>query len=245
MAYNERVAATRGHTSDATAGHRVTGTPSLLRLGVVAGPFYLALGLIQASLRDGFDLARHPLSVLANGPGGWVQSANFVVSGMMVIAAAVGCVRSLGPGARVMSGFLCGFGASMIAAAVFPADPVDGFPPGTPPGFPTSISTPGMLHFIAGSLGFTALAVSCLLAARVMSRRKDSTLARLSLFAGLSVLLGFFGGFAVPSIAPGTSGIWFAVVVGWTWLSVVSLRLSVEERDRSAAGRGRTGGRAT
>jgi hypothetical protein len=34
----------------------------LLRWGVVAGPFYLAVGLIQALVRDGFDLARHPLS---------------------------------------------------------------------------------------------------------------------------------------------------------------------------------------
>ena len=56
---------------------------------MLGGPFYLAVGLIQALLRDGFDLARHPLSVLANGPGGWVQTANFVLTGLMVLAAAV------------------------------------------------------------------------------------------------------------------------------------------------------------
>src|SRR5262245_48845182 len=62
----------------------------LLRWGVVAGPFYLAIGLAQALLRDGFVFARHPLSVLANGPGGWIQTANFVVTGLMVVAAAIG-----------------------------------------------------------------------------------------------------------------------------------------------------------
>ena len=31
----------------------------------------------------------------------------------------------------------------MIAASMFPADPVDGFPPGTPPGVPTTMSMTG------------------------------------------------------------------------------------------------------
>ena len=200
-------------------------TRALLACGVIVGPLYLALGVAQGLVRDGFAFARHPLSVLANGPGGWVQTANFVVSGLMVIAAAVGIRRVLGPGGRGTSGFLGAFGASMLAAAVFPADPVDGFPPGTPEGFPTAISTTGLLHFAAGGLGFTCLAVSCLLAAWALSRRGQRPLSLLSLFAGLSVLLGFFGGMFIPGLAGGTVGIWFAVVVGWAWLSVLSLRL--------------------
>ena len=67
-------------------------TRSLLGYGVLAGPFYLALGVAQGLIRDGFSFARHPLSVLANGPGGWVQSANLAVSALMVLAAVVGTV---------------------------------------------------------------------------------------------------------------------------------------------------------
>src|SRR5262245_45169329 len=118
-------------------------TRSLLGYGVLVGPLYLTVGLIQAFSRDGFDLARHPLSLLANGPGGWVQTANFVLSGLMVVAAAVGFKRVLGPKSLAASGFLGAFGAGMIVAAVFRADPMDGFPLGTPPGPPTSISTMG------------------------------------------------------------------------------------------------------
>jgi hypothetical protein len=200
-------------------------TRTLLRAGIVAGAFYLAVGLAQALLREGFDFARHPLSVLANGPGGWVQTANFVVSGLLVVAAAVGIRRVLGTDARALSWFLAAFGAGMLAAALFPADPVDGFPPGTPEGHPTSISTAGMIHFIAGALGFVALAVSAFLGARAMRRRNESLMARLSLAAGLAVLLGFFGG---PLLGGGglmIAGIWFAVVVGWAWLAVLSFRL--------------------
>jgi hypothetical protein len=83
----------------------------------------------------------------------------------------------------------------------------------------------GLVHFIAGALGFTSLGVSCFVAARAMSRRNARSLARLSLFSGLAILLGFFGGFALAGILPGTAGIWFAVVVGWAWLTLLSLHL--------------------
>jgi hypothetical protein len=197
-------------------------TRPLIFCGVLAGPFYLAVGLSQALLRNGFALARHSLSVLANGPGGWVQTANFVFTGLMVLAAAVGFGRVLGPKSRALTWFLSGYGVAMIVAAIFPTDPVDGFPPGTPLGNPTSISSSGLVHLIAGALGFTFLAISCFLAARVMWRRNVSSLALFSLLSGIAVVLGFFGGILLPM---GVIGIWFAVVVGWAWLAVMSLRL--------------------
>src|SRR5262245_472144 len=195
----------------------------LLRWGVVAGPFYLAVGLGQAFIREGFDFSRHPLSVLANGPGGWIQTANFVVTGLLVIAAAVGFGRVPGRKARALTLFLGAFGLAMIVAAVFPADPVDGFPIGTPKGPPTSISTAGLIHFAAGGLGFLSLGISCFFGAWAMWRRKVSSLALLSLISGLAVLVGFFGGIMSPV---GILGIWFAVVVGWAWLAIMSVRLN-------------------
>jgi len=201
-----------------------TSPRSLLRCGVVVGPFYLAVGLAQAFVRDGFDLARHPLSVLANGTGGWVQTANFVLSGLMVIAAATGLRKVLRPQSRTAGWILGCFGVSMLVAAVFPADPVDGFPIGTPEGFPTTISTPGLIHFIAGALGFLALAVSCFVVAVAMLRRRDPWMAGLSFFSGVSVVAGF----AMPAVLPASgpvAGIWFSVVVGWTWLALTSVHL--------------------
>ena len=135
-------------------------TRSLLGYGVLAGPFYVAVGVIQGFVRDGFVFSRHPLSVLANGPGGWVQTANFALTGLMVVAAAIGIARVLGSGSRATSWLLGAFGVSMIAASVLRADPVDGFPVGTPVGPPTTMTTMGMLHFLVATLGFTALVVA-------------------------------------------------------------------------------------
>ena len=200
-------------------------TRSLIGYGVLAGPFYLAVGLIQAFVRDGFSFARHALSVLANGPGGWVQTANFALTGLMVLAAAVGFARVLGSTSRATIWFLGAFGASMIVAAIFPADPVDGFPVGTPVGPPTSISTAGLIHFIVGMIGLTALGISALLAARAMSRRGQRPAARISLASGLGILIAFFGGGALSGGPIGILGIWLAVVIGWAWLATISVHL--------------------
>ena len=200
-------------------------TQSLLACGMVVGPFYLAVGLIQAFVRDGFDFTRHPLSLLANGPGGWVQTANFLLSGLMVIAAAVGLGRVLQPQSRAVGWVLGCFGVGMIAAAAFPADPVDGFPIGTPEGYPTTVSTSGVLHFVSAGIGFIALAVSCFVVAIAMRRRREPSMARLSFLSGLAVILGFFGPAVLPA-SVGIAGIWFSVVVGWAWLALTSGHLS-------------------
>lgn len=139
--------------------------------GSSQAPQRLRQGVAQGLLRDGFDFARHPLSVLANGPGGWIQTPNFAITGLLVIAASIGIGRALGRGSRAMTWLLGAYGAAMIAAAIFPADPVDGFPPGTPEGFPISISTTGLLHFFAGALAFASLAFSALAAAWTFWRR--------------------------------------------------------------------------
>jgi uncharacterized protein DUF998 len=72
----------------APVGRAAAVTRSLLGSGVLAGPFYLVVGLAQARTRDGDELTRHDQSLLANGPDGWVQGANLILRGLMVIAAA-------------------------------------------------------------------------------------------------------------------------------------------------------------
>ena len=72
--------------------------------------------------RDGFDLVRHEWSLLANGSFGWIQSANLVLSGAMIIAAAVGLRRSLrsGPGSVWGPRLIGGYGVGLIAAGAVP-----------------------------------------------------------------------------------------------------------------------------
>jgi hypothetical protein len=197
-------------------------TRSLLGYGMLVGPFYLALGVGQGLIRDGFSFARHPLSVLANGPGGWVQTANLVLSALMVLAAVLGIARVAAKDSRGMRTALVVYALGMIAAAIFPTDPMDGFPPGTPLGVPTTMSTSGLVHLMAGVVTFVAMAIASWTGARTMSKRGERGLSRLSLAAGFVVFLGFFGGAALSTSGGGVAGIWLAVVTGWAWLAIVS-----------------------
>jgi hypothetical protein len=58
--------------------------------GIVAGPLFLVVWALQAFTRDGFDPGRHPLSLLSLGDLGWIQIANFVATGALFVACAVG-----------------------------------------------------------------------------------------------------------------------------------------------------------
>src|SRR5439155_11750011 len=123
-------------------------TRTLLAYGVIAGPVYVLVSLAQALTRAGFDLTRHPWSLLSNGGPGWIQITNFVATGLMTVALAVGLRRALRPGrGGTWAPRLVGaYGVSLIAAGVFRADPALGFPPGTPDGA-TEVTWHGMAHF--------------------------------------------------------------------------------------------------
>jgi hypothetical protein len=56
-------------------------TRGLLSCGVAAGPVFVTAFVIQGAIREGYRPSRHPVSSLALGPGGWVQTANFAVTG--------------------------------------------------------------------------------------------------------------------------------------------------------------------
>ncbi|MGW2094348.1 DUF998 domain-containing protein [Promicromonospora sukumoe] len=193
-------------------------TRSMLGWGVVAGPFYLVVGLVLALTRDGFDFSRHPLSVLMLGELGWMQTANLALSGLMVLVAGVGMARAHARGTGIAVGI---YGVAMMASAVFPPDPMPGFPPGQDGA--TTPGTSGILHLAFGGVGFVSLAVGALLLGGWFARRGEGRAAVWSRVAGVVVLVGFVGGVALgPS---GMAGLWLAVVAGFAWLLLASVRL--------------------
>jgi hypothetical membrane protein len=145
-----------------------TTTRMLLRCGVVAGPLFLAVVFVQAVIRDGFDLSRHPLSLLSLGELGWIQIANFAVTGVLYVACAVGMRRVLHPGRGGTWGPLLvgGLGVGLILAGVFVADAGAGFPPGAPAGAPERLSWHGIGHTVGFVVANFGMVVGCLVFAR-------------------------------------------------------------------------------
>src|SRR5690554_3567114 len=142
-------------------------TRSMLGWGVVAGPFYIVFGLVLALTRDGFSLGRDALSLLLLGDLGWLQWLNLVLSGLMCVVAAVGMLRT--PRWPRLAAWLVGvYGVCLVFGAVFPPDATAHFPTGAGGGETTAA---GMVHLVAGGVGFLSMAAAALVAAGWLRRR--------------------------------------------------------------------------
>ena len=65
----------------------------LLACGVALGPLFYVVVVAQILTRTGFDISKHPLSLLSLGNTGWIQIANFILTGLLAIACAFGMRR--------------------------------------------------------------------------------------------------------------------------------------------------------
>jgi hypothetical protein len=201
-------------------------TRSLLAYGVIAGPFYLVVGVGEALTRPGFDLTRHSGSLLSNGGMGWIHITNFVLTGLMIVAGAVGMRRALQTGRGRIWGprLLAVYGSGLIGAGIFRADPAYGFPPGTSDG-PGPVSWHGLLHFVCGGIGFLALITACLILARRFAAERRRGWAIYSAATGVAFLAAFAG--IASASGSGVLNVAFAcaVVLAFGWISALSVRL--------------------
>ncbi len=206
----------------------------LLKCSLIAGPIYILLGILQILIRPGFDPTQHDLSLMSNGDLGWIQITNFVATGLLTILGAIGMKKALQSGkGKTWGPLLIGlYGLGLIGAGIFIADPMNGFPPGMAPATPI-ISTNGILHLVSGAIGFLGLIISCTIFSRRFSSLKETKWSRFSLFTGILYLLAFIG--IASGSQPGspvirlvTIAFTIAVILGWTWISLLSNKLISE-----------------
>jgi len=206
-------------------------TRVLLACGVVAGPLYIVVGVIEMLIRPGFDLRRHSLSLLSNGDLGWIHIAMLVSTGLLTIAGAVGMRRVLRSGrGRPWGPLLVGvYGLGLIGAGFFVADPALGFPPGTPADA-TTISWHGLMHFVSGGVGFLGLIAACFVFARRFAALRQPRWAAYCVATGILFFAAFFG--IATGSQQGAATLAFvnlafsvAVVLGWAWVSAMAARL--------------------
>jgi hypothetical protein len=211
---------TAGAIGPGPASETNTPTRILLTFGLVAGPLFTLVALAQVLTRDGFDLSRHPLSLLSLGDLGWIQIINFVVSGLLAVGFAVGVRRALGRGRGAIWGprLLALYGVGLVAGGVFIADPALGFPPGTPDGIPDQFSWHAILHAIAPPLAFLALVVACFVFVRRFAGLGQRGWAAYTTATGVVCLaLGAWPGQNGMSVRLAC-----AQVIAWAWVFVLA-----------------------
>ena len=137
----------------------------LVALGTVGGLVFSVAYTLEGATRQGYDWLAQPISALSLGPGGWVQRANFVLFGLLMVASAVGWRRLLAAGRAAVAfpALRALAGVALLLDGVFSQDPSGGYPPGAT----TAQTLTGQLH-----TGFAALAIGSLAASWfVLARR--------------------------------------------------------------------------
>lgn len=130
----------------------------LLWAGAAGAWLFIAVFLTDGLTRPGYHPVRQPVSALALGSRGWVQTTNFVVCGLLVTAGAFSLPR---PFLAVAVGIL---GLALVTSGMFRMDPMRGYPPGTPDETPPDQSRAHQLHDQAGAVVFLLLPLTPLIA---------------------------------------------------------------------------------
>jgi hypothetical protein len=205
--------------------------PAVLWAGVIAPLLFTMAYLLAGASRPGYDPIRHQVSLLSLAEGGWAQTASFLVTGVLLVAFAIALRADL-TGAPVGRGAplaIAVSGVGFVVAGLFPTQPLFGYPPGTPEGMATDVSTSSLLHVTgAGLLFFGLIAAAFMLANR--DRRAGRTAWAIASFSVAVTILVFFGlsggGPSGQLLFPAASGLLqrVSLVAGLGWVAAVALR---------------------
>ncbi len=203
-------------------------TRAALRVAATGCSLVVLVFLVDGFTRPGFDPWRQQISHLSLGDRGWLGTVNLLLAGVCVLAAAEGYHR-LGLLRRRVNPLAIA-GAGLVAAAAFPIDPGQGYPPGADP----THSWHGTIHDISGAVFFIALTVALFVLGRRM-RNVDGwhIWGRVATACAVGVICCWLVGSVLTGLD--FSGAWpsapagaferLAMGVGMVWLSATSLRL--------------------
>ena len=198
-------------------------TQTALLCGIAFAPLFLIVVFVQAFTRTGFDLRRVPLSLLDLGDLGWIQIANFIISGLLAVGGATGLRRSLAGSKGGTWGPLllgtCGLG--LILAGVFHPDPGYSFPLGAPAGMSAKTSGHAMVHNISFLVVVLSLIAACFVLSRGFRAHGQKGWANYSVATGITAPILIAAGIATNTI------LLFTVmsVFAFGWVSAVSAKL--------------------
>lgn len=193
--------------------------------GAAGAVVFVLVFLIDGWSRPDYSPARLPISALALGGRGWIQAANFVVSGSAITVGALGVVFA---GPSVLIGVVLAiFGLGLVASGVFPMDPMLGYPPGAPAGIPEEHSARHRLHDLAGAVVFLSLPLAAAVGAVTLPGMPWKIVS-----GCLAVVLIFgIGRFtrAWEAASPRLGHIQRAIVIpGWIWLAALFSSLALD-----------------
>ncbi|HUZ36780.1 MAG TPA: DUF998 domain-containing protein [Streptosporangiaceae bacterium] len=205
---------------------------ALLTLNVAGALAFYATFLIDGAVRAGYSPLDQPVSALSLGPGGWVQSASFVLFG------AVGCATAFA-WAATLAGGLGGTwvprlqllaGLAMIVTGLFAQDPANGFPLGA--ATPAHPSVHAQVHLLASYVSFLATVATLVIMARRFAREPRWRGWASATVIAVVWMIGCLAAFGALTAHHGPAGVFEkAATVPATLISVVLIARLMAARD--------------
>jgi hypothetical protein len=208
-------------------------TKWLLVCGAVSGFGFIAVVQVEGAVRPYYDPLSQPVSMLSLGVGGWIQIANFVVTGLLMLACAVGLWRALSTGrAAIWGPILIGMnGLGLIGAGAFNVDPGHGYPPKGALGVATAVTWHGQLHSLTSLIAFVSMALACFVFARRFAAQPGGRLwAAYSLLTGLAVLIFLVAASVVLSGNGEFGGLLqrTSIYAGRVWIGLLAISIALK-----------------
>lgn len=201
-------------------------TQGLLICGITIAPLFFAVVIIQFFTRVGFDVRRTPISLLSLGDLGGIQIANFIVTGLLALACAIGIRRALAGSKGGTWGplLIALYGLGLILAGTFHPDPGYGFPPGAPAGALPTMSGHATVHYVAFAIVVISLIAACFVFFRRFRAQGQNGWSIYSVATGIVTPVLMVVGFTTNTILALT----VMAAIAFGWLSVVAARLHAE-----------------
>ncbi len=201
-----------------------------LTCGAFGGPLFVVVFLVEGARRDGYDPMREPVSSLALGPRGWVQRANFVGTGVLMLVFAEGLRRAshrLGPGSRWGPRLVATYAIGLVGAGVFVTDPVEYGRHDSMSPSPAGVQ--GALHVAFSMQVFAALSAAAWVYARSFASRGQRRWVAASAATGAAIPFGIIVfGQALERDARDRLGKRagliqrLTIALGWGWLAALA-----------------------
>ena len=224
-----------------------TVTRFLIAGGAIGPLLFILVFLIEGATRPGYSAWHNYVSSLSLSDQGWMQVANFLVCGILTLVFAVGLRQVLQTGrGSVWGPLLLGiFSVALIVAGLFVTDPGLGYPPGTHGSGPQTLH--GTIHGLAGLIAFSSLPIASFVMARRFAGDPNwKGWALYSVVTGVLVLVFFIASTTVSAldeggVLPGSpTGLFqrIAIIVGWSWIALLAIRLLSKMRSPIATREG-------
>jgi hypothetical protein len=199
----------------------------LLTCGIIGCLIFITTFLVEGVLREDYNPLRFPVSSLSIGERGWIQISNFILSGTLILAFALGLKSTFENNFVWIPRLIAMIGIGFIGAGIFSTDSIYGYPV-TEPLRLAQFTTHGHLHDFFSLFVFICLPIVNFKFFKWFRNAGKKSWAVYSLLTGIMVIVTFIlagMGFKQVPLLVDIAGVFqrICIISGCLWLMMIAV----------------------